>query len=320
MIFWQIEGSMECGVMCMFDAVGFGALNLDKIYRVDKIPGRDEEGFVLDVEMHPGGSAANTIVGLSRLGLKTSFIGKTGDDEEGKILIDDFRNEGVDTSAIIRAKGRSGAAMIFVDEGGSRAILVDPGVNDTIKLEEVRTSILKNAGVLHLTSFICKNGLESFDSQKSVVKLAKELKFHVTFDPGLIYVEKGFKELEDIIKTTTVFLPNKSEIELLMNMDYRDGSREIISMGCKIVAVKLGREGCFITDGEKEYFIDAFDVKPVDTTGAGDAFNAGFIYGFLKGYPLKTCGMLGNFVASKNIQRVGARAGLPSKDEIEEIL
>ena len=109
--------------------VGFGALNLDKIYLVDKIPKADEEGFVRDLQLFPGGSAANTIVGLARLGIKTAYIGKVGSDEEGRILLTDLRNEGVDTSCIIKAQGRSGTALIFVDEGGNRAILVDPGIN-----------------------------------------------------------------------------------------------------------------------------------------------------------------------------------------------
>ncbi len=91
-------------------AIGFGALNLDKIYTVDKIPREDEEGFVIDLKLSPGGSAANTIVGLSRLGIETAYIGKVGSDEEGRILLADFEREGVSTAFVIRADGRSGTA------------------------------------------------------------------------------------------------------------------------------------------------------------------------------------------------------------------
>lgn len=297
--------------------VGFGALNLDKIYRVDKIPGKDEEGFVKSLEMHPGGSAANTIVGLARLGIQTGFIGKVGSDEEGRILLADFEREGVDTSAIIKSDGRSGSAMIFVDDSGHRAILVDPGVNDTIGFEEINLDAVKNARLIHLTSFICKNGLESFESQK---KIATTIRAEISFDPGMIYVEKGMKELETIIKNSAIFLPNRSEIELLMDLDYKDACREIISMGCKIVAVKIGERGCYVVDSSEEHEIPAFSSKAVDTTGAGDAFNAGFLYGYIKELNLKDCGKLGNWVASKNIQKVGARTGLPRKKELEEFL
>jgi ribokinase len=297
----------------MPEVIGFGALNLDKIYRVDKIPGKDEEGFVKSLEVHPGGSAANTIVGLSRLNVSTGFIGKVGNDNEGKILMEDFKNERVDTSGIIKSEGRSGNAMIFVDDDGHRAILVDPGVNDTINYDEINLNALNSARLIHLTSFICKNGLASFESQKKIIK---ELDLEVSFDPGLIYVERSFKELEEILKRTTIFMPNKTEIELLMGIDYRDACHELIETGCEIVVVKMGEKGCYITNGKEEYNVKAIPTNAVDTTGAGDAFNAGFIYGFIRGKSLEECGKIGNFVASRNIQSVGARAGLPWEDEL----
>ena len=297
--------------------VGFGALNLDKIYRVDKIPGRDEEGLVKDLEMHPGGSAANTIVGLARFGIPTAFIGKIGSDEEGRILLSDFEREGVDTSAIIKAEGRSGTAMIFVDDDGHRAILVDPGVNDTIRFEEINLKAMEKAKLIHLTSFICKNGNDSFESQKRIVE---ELKIETSLDPGMPYVEKGLRELEPLIRNLSIFMPNRMEIESLMNLDYKDAAKEVISMGCKLVVVKMGEKGCYVTDGREEVVVKAFHSKPIDTTGAGDAFNAGFLYGYLKGFGLEDCGKLGNWVASKNIQRVGARTGFPDKEEVERFL
>jgi len=115
------------------DVIGFGALNLDKVYRVNRIPGIEDEVFVKDVEVHPGGSAANTIVGLSRLGMKTGYIGKVGKDEDGKFLLEDLKREGVDTHNVIVEDGRTGNALILVDDNGNRAIIVDPGVNDTIR-------------------------------------------------------------------------------------------------------------------------------------------------------------------------------------------
>ncbi|MCS7121723.1 MAG: carbohydrate kinase family protein [Archaeoglobaceae archaeon] len=291
----------------MSSVVGFGALNLDKIYYVDKIPSKDEEGFVKDVIFSPGGSAANTIVGLSRLGIKTSYIGKIGGDEEGRILFNDLLSEKVDTSCIIRAEGRSGVAMVFVDEKGNRAILVDPGVNDTIKFEEINIHEAKKYKMLHLTSFICKNGMDSFESQKKIVK---EFEL-VSFDPGIPYAERGLKEMMPILKETTIFLPSKTEIEILFGKDYREAVEECLSIGIEIVAVKLGEKGCYVRSKDKEIYLKPFAVKVVDTTGAGDAFNAGFIYGFLKGKNLETCAKYGNYVAAKCIEEFGARKGLP---------
>ncbi|MEM1593319.1 MAG: carbohydrate kinase family protein [Archaeoglobaceae archaeon] len=287
--------------------IGFGALNLDKIYRVDKIPKADEESFVKDLQLFPGGSAANTIVGLSRLGVKSAYIGKVGDDAEGEILLEDLKRERVETKAVIKAKGRSGTAIIFVDDIGNRAILVDPGVNDTIRYEEIDLEFATKFSLLHLTSFICKNGFDSFNSQKKIVENF-EL---VSFDPGLPYAERGKDEMMKILKKTTIFLPNKIEIERMFGTDYKTAAEDCISMGIEVVVVKLGKEGCWIRSSERELKVQARSVRVVDTTGAGDAFNAGFLYGYLKGKDLETCGKLGNYVASLCIQHVGARNGLP---------
>jgi ribokinase len=167
--------SVQTGRLALSSAVGFGALNLDKIYRVDKIPKADEEGFVRDLQLFPGGSAANTIVGLARLGIRTAYIGKVGDDAEGGILLEDLKREGVDTRAVIKARGRSGTAIIFVDDSGNRAILVDPGVNDTIRYEEI--------------------------DQKKIVD---EFEL-VSFDPGMPYAERGKAEMMQILRRTTIF-------------------------------------------------------------------------------------------------------------------
>lgn len=301
--------SVQTGRLALSSAVGFGALNLDKIYRVDKIPKADEEGFVKDLQLFPGGSAANTIVGLARLGIRTAYIGKVGDDAEGGILLEDLKREGVDTRAVIKARGRSGTAIIFVDDSGNRAILVDPGVNDTIRYEEIDLDFVKNFRLIHLTSFICKNGFESFNSQKKIVD---EFEL-VSFDPGMPYAERGKAEMMQILRRTTIFLPNKAEIEKMFGMNYMDAAEECLSLGIEVVAVKLGEKGCWIRSGNKEFTVPAYRVKAIDTTGAGDAFNAGFLYGYLTGKDIETCGKIGNYVASLCIQKIGARAGLPKE-------
>ena len=119
-----------------FDVIGFGALNVDKIYQVGRIAREGEESFILSTSESPGGSAANTIVGLARLGAKTGFIGKVADDQEGNLLLSDFRTEGVNIDGIVIAKhGHSGAVFAFIDMKGERALYVHPSVNDSLTFE-----------------------------------------------------------------------------------------------------------------------------------------------------------------------------------------
>ncbi|MDI6904827.1 MAG: carbohydrate kinase family protein [Candidatus Bathyarchaeia archaeon] len=295
--------------MTRFDAVGFGALNVDKLFKVNKIASAEEESFVTGFEEACGGSAANTIVGLARLGCKVGFIGKVADDRDGRMLLEDFRREGVDTNGIIVARhGRSGTAMGFVDRKGERALYVDPGVNDTIEFDEVNKEYAFQTRFLHLTSFV---GEKSFQTQKRLFEiLPKNVK--VSLDIGELYARKGLEALEPILSRTFVMMPNAKELQILTKKaDYRENAELLLEKGVKTVAVKLGSKGCYVADGKESHMIEAFEVNVVDTTGAGDAFCAGFLYGLISGKSLYECGRLGNFVASRCIMKMGARAGLP---------
>jgi len=300
--------------MKRFDVVGFGALNIDKLFKVNKIAGADEEGFIIDCEEACGGSAANTIVGLARLGCKTGFIGKVADDREGRMLIEDFKREGVDASGIILARdGRSGTVMGFVDDKGERALYVDPGVNDTIEFNEINKEYAFQTNFLHLTSFV---GEKPLQAQKKLAELLPE-NVNISLDPGELYARKGLNALKPIINKTFVFMPNEKELEILTGKaNYEKGAETLLKRGVKVVAVKLGSRGCYVTNGKERLHIDAFKVKVVDTTGAGDAFCAGFLYGLIKNKSLKECGKIGNFVASQCIMKMGARTGLPTQIDL----
>jgi ribokinase len=300
--------------MSAFDVVGFGALNVDKLFKANRIANAEEETFITDCEETCGGSAANTIVGLARLGCKVGFIGKVADDREGKMLVDDFRRESVDINGIIHSKnGRSGTAMDFVDKKGERALYVDPGVNDTIELDEISMAYAFQTRFLHLTSFVGEN---SFQTQKNLVGALSE-KVKLSFDPGELYARKGIKMLEPLVSRTYVLMPNKCELELLTGEDdYRKGAQVLLEKGVKIVAVKLGSKGCYVTNGKETHLVEAFKVNVVDTTGAGDAFCAGFLYGSISGKSLYECGRSGNFVASRCTMKMGARTGLPKLEDL----
>ncbi len=301
--------------MTKFDVIGFGGLNVDTLLKVDKIAAAEEESFIRNFEEACGGSAANTIVGLARLGCKVGFIGKVANDHEGNLQMNCFRAEGVDTEGIIHTdKGKSGAVLGFVDKKGARALYINSGVNDLIEPREIKWQYVSQTQFLHISSFV---GEKSFRTQKKLLSsLPSTVK--ISFDPGSIYAQKGFAAIEPLIQNSFVMMPNALELELLTEeKDYPKGSKVLIDMGVKIVAVKLGNKGCYVTDGQEKRTIQPFKVPVTDTTGAGDAFNAGFLYGLIKDKPLVECGRLGNFVASRSITKMGARAGLPYERDLE---
>lgn len=298
-----------------FDVLGFGALNVDRLYKVSRIAREDEESFVLDFQEAPGGSAANTVAGLAKLGLKTGYIGKVANDHEGKLLIKDFKREKVDTGGItIASTGRSGIATGYVDLNGQRALYVDPGVNDNLDFNEIDLEYARQTEILHLTSFV---GEKPFKAQR---KLVEELpKIKISLDPGEIYARKGLSTLEALIERSFVVFPNASEVRMLTGKEPKEGSEILIDEGAGIVAVKLGERGCYVTNGEASFQVEPYRTRAVDTTGAGDAFCAGFLYGLITRKDLHTCAKLGNFMASRCIQRIGARAGLPNLAELRRL-
>jgi ribokinase len=298
-----------------FDVIGFGALNLDKLFKVNLIAKEEEEGFVTDFKESAGGSAANTVVGLARLELETGFIGKTAADREGKILLEDFRNEGVDTSGIaISEKGRSGVVMGYIDPDGDRALYVDPGVNNQLDFQDLNLDYVADTKYLHLSSFV---GERPFKAQKQLLEQLSNVK--VSFDPGALYARKGLKDLKPIIKRCTVMFPNALETKMLTGENFEEGAKIFIEEGVGIVAVKLGKNGCYVTDGNESHLIEPYNTDVVDTTGAGDAFCAGFLYGLIKRKSLVECGRLGNFVASRCIAKMGARTGLPTLEDLKAL-
>ncbi|QUH22536.1 carbohydrate kinase family protein [Methanobacterium alkalithermotolerans] len=294
--------------------VGFGALNMDLLHQVDYLAGADEETFIKNVTTSCGGSAANTIIGLSKLGLKTGYIGKVARDDPGKILKSNLIKENVDTShLLLSSHGRSGRVMGFIDLKGQRALYVDPGVNDDILIRDIDLEYVNQSQVLHLTSFVG-------DSFKTQLKLVGELEddLILSFDPGRIYVEKGLKKLKKIIERTDILLINEIELQVLTgSSSYQESAVELQKEGLEIVVVKRGAEGVYATNGEDEVDLPPFQVECRDSTGAGDAFNTGFLYAHLNHFSLKESCRSGNLIASRCIQSEGATSGLPDNSIFE---
>jgi ribokinase len=171
-----------------------------------------------------------------------------------------------------------------------------------------------NTKILHLSSFV---GKKSFRVQKKLLEHISESTI-VTFDPGILYAKRGYIALEPIIKKTNVLLPNSFELKLLTGKkNFREGAAFMIKKGVEIVAVKLGSAGSYVTNGSEKYFVKPFEVEVMDTTGAGDAFCAGFISGLLNKENLSDCARIGNFIASRKVMKLGARAGLPYTKDLD---
>ncbi len=303
--------------------IGVGALNIDHIYKVERII-EDGETAVDWSKSFSGGSAANTVYGLAKLGVSTGFCGAIGDDKEGKMLLKDFREVGVDTSRIVvKPRARTGSVLCLSDRGGQRSLYVQPGANGLLGLDDLDFGYINQAEILHLSSFTDDSQFQL--SLGLILRLDDSVR--LSFSPGALYAVKGIDTLTPFLSRTHLLFINQSELKQITGKDVEDGAQECLQAGCRIVVVTLGKGKkmgkttavSYVRDADNEYIIEPPRndlTADVDTIGAGDAFAAGFIYGLVKGKGLEECGRLGDFVAKLCISRTGARHGLPTEKEL----
>lgn len=308
------------------DVIGLGALNVDHIYRVERIL-EDGEAVVKESASFPGGSAANTVYGLAKLGVSTGFVGTVGDDAEGKLLQQDFQKAGIDTGQIrVKPEAKTGSTLCLSDELGKRSIYVLPGANNMLTINDLDLDYINQAKMLHVSSFVDDAQFQIL--LKLVEKLDSSVK--VSFSPGALYASRGLEILKPVLARTQILFINRDELRQLTGDDVSNGAEICLKQGCRIVVVTLGKGTVdhqstnitsYIMSAENEYAVESSQEDPtlaLDTTGAGDAFAAGFLYGLLNEKNLEECGHLGDIVAQFAIGKTGARQGLPTLDELDQ--
>jgi len=323
----------------MKDVVGFGALNIDLFYEVDsfepfnfggvrleagrEIQGSNEEFQHLLTLLHRhgrfmgrsgGGSAANTIFALSRMGFNTALIGKVGQGEDGDFLIHALEAEEVNTRWV-RRNHESGVCLIILDKSQDRSIFMQPNANDTLCVDEIDVDLLSQSRLLHMTSFGGKLPMEA--QRVTLEHLHPPGK--MSFDPGEIYARRGLKEVEAFIERCSVLFVTEKEVGLLTSMDYEGGCRNLLSYGPDVVVCKRGKEGSSVLTREETFKIPAEEVEVVDNTGAGDVYNAGFLAGMILGKSLKDCALFATRVAGKSLTGFG-RDCYPTKGDLIDFL
>ena len=314
-------------IMSNIAVIGFGALNMDYLYGVKQTV-LDGEVSIDHIKAAPGGSAANTIYGLAKLGVRTGFVGAIGDDEQGETCLKELQDIGVDTTYIRIKKGKkTGLALCISDESGRRAIYVLPGANSLLNSRDIDVNYLSQAEIIHFSSFVDE---QQFNIQAELLeKLSGSVK--ISFAPGMLYAAKGILALSPLLRKSDILFINKDELEKLTGEDFMSGAKKCLKQGCQIIVVTLGR-GLTLEPGkvitgyicakDHEYKVETavdFGGQP-DSTGAGDAFAAGFLFGLIKQRKLDECGRLGDTMAHFAMREIGARAGLPTLPALKEML
>ncbi len=256
-----------------------------------------------ETKLTSGGSAANTINGIARLGLQTGFYGKVGNDYHGDFFISDMENNNIEPK-ILKSTSHTGLAIALVSPDSERTFTVSLGAAVELAPEDITDELFKNYDIFHIEGYLVQN----HDLIEFAVKKAKQNGLKVSLDlASFNVVEDNLKFLQDISKKyVDIIFANEEEAKAFTGLEPEQALDKIAEI-CEIAIVKIGKNGSYIKTNGKTYRVGVIEAKSIDTTGAGDFYASGFLYGLSKGYDMEKCGKIGAILSGNVIEVIGAK-------------
>ena len=282
-----------------------GHVNWDVTLRIERFPDPDGEVPIRSQRQSGGGSAANVAAALAALGVDTGLVGSVGDDDNGLLARRELERSGVDLEGLrIVEDADTAVKYILVDDDGEVAVLGNDGVNEAVRPADLEPRRIAEAMHVHLTS-------QRPDTAGRLARLASEAGVTVSIDPGRRLAERDYDEA---LSHADVIFANDREVEAVLEetylaSDFRD----------RILAIKYGGDGAEVHTPEGSFRHPGFDVEPVDTTGAGDAFAAGFIRTYLETDDVERVLEFANACGALAASVEGARSG-PTPGQVTRFL
>ena len=297
-----------------------GSINLDLVAGAEHIPKPGETIIGSSFQTFHGGKGANQAVAAAKLGCPTYMVGNVGHDAFGRQLREALTEVKVNTSAVATVNVSSGVALITIAADGENNIVVVPGANGLLLPEQLEkaASVLKQAGFLLAQLEI------PLETVEYLAKFAEQHQIPMMLDPA------PARDLpQNLLRRVEWLTPNESETEILLRRAI-DGNNdsvvyaaadELLRLGARNVLLKLGARGCLVAEkGQAKQFIPAFLINAVDSTAAGDAFNAAFAVALLRGQSTLESARYACAVAGISVSRYGAQPSMPTSMEVEEFI
>lgn len=292
------------------DVVGVGLNATDTLIPVEHYPARGSKVEFRSAKVLPGGQTATAMVACQKWGLRARYVGKIGDDPAGELHRAEFEKVGVEAHLFTTQGCASQQAFILVDDLGERTVLWKRDERLALQAEEVKREWIVNARAMHVDG-------HDTEAANVAAKWARAAGIPVIADLDALYpgVEALLENIDYLITSRDV--PGR-----LTGIDDLPKALPEVhkQFGCRLAGATLGEEGVLAWDGEKFHYARAYMVEPVDTTGAGDIFHAGFIYGLLKGWPMQKQLEFACAAAALNCMGVGARGGIETVESIGRLM
>lgn len=298
-----------------YDVVGMGSCPLDLLMLVDHFPQREGVQMGQALQVDGGGPVATALVTLARLGARTAMLDVSGDDWRGQKVVAFLRQEGVATKHLRLLEGHEGAlAMIFVRAAdGARSITYMPSSAPALRPQDVQQDLIQGARFLHL------NG-RHFEACLQACAYAREAGVRISFDGG---AHRFRPQLLDLVPLVDLCIVAREFAErYTQETEVEAAAYSMLGDGPECVVITDGQRGSWVYNQEGVAFHQpAFRMeRVVDTTGSGDAYHGGFLYGCLREYSLRRSAQMASAVAALNTQAMGGRRGLPTLQEALDFL
>lgn len=290
-----------------------GSLNMDLVVKVDTMPKGGQTLIGSDFKEVPGGKGANQAVAMARLGGVVNMIGKVGTDGFGQTLINALKNDNVNTKYIHTEEGSTGVAMITVDKNAENSIVVAPGANFKVNIEDID----KNIEAIEESDIVVVQLETPLNTIKYTLKKAKELGKYTILNPA-----PAVKLEDEIIANVDLLTPNESELEILSGVeinneeDIQKAAQAMIEKGVKELIVTLGSKGSLYINKEKSMFKKAYKVVAVDTTAAGDSYTGALSVAFANDKDIDEAMDFASKVGALSVMKEGAQSSLPRLEDV----
>jgi len=288
---------------------------MDLVVKTDRIPVLGETILGGDFLMVPGGKGANQAVAAAKLGAHVHFVARLGDDLFGRQSLANFQKEGVDTRHVTLSEGvASGVALITVDADGNNVIVVAPGANSLLSMDDIERA----AGDIGGAGAVVAQLEVPLETVQHAAQLAHEAGVPFVLDPA-----PACPLPVELLGMVSVLTPNETEARILTGVEVCDASsarlaaEKLLASGVKAVVVTMGAQGYLLADGNSMAFVSASRVRAVDATAAGDAFTGSLAVGLAQGQSLGDAAAFAGRVAALSVTKRGAQPSMPTRQEVE---
>lgn len=309
----------------MLDIACVGILTADCIAKtVDKIPEAGKLGLIDSLKLYTGGCALNAAIDLAKLGSKVAVVGMVGNDGFGIFMKGELGKYGIDERGLkMSDEAGSSASVVLINSEGERSFIHTTGANAKFSEKDVDYGVLEDSKIIFVAGTML---MPSFDGAECAVMLKKcrEMGKITVLDSAWDDTGRWMEILAPCMPYIDYFIPSVDEARMFAGCDDLDGMADcFFDMGVKHVAIKTGKDGCYVRETKESKGVQIASYKsekPVDTTGAGDSFCSGFLYGLANGMNMQEAAQLGNAVGAHCIMAVGASTGIKPYAEIRKFM